>query len=85
MDAPVKFPESGKAYKLARQGRISQERLAAAVGITRRHIIRIENGENRPKGGLRDAIADVLGVDPRTLPAAEDAHPFGQTTYGASS
>src|SRR3990167_3145406 len=74
--ATVRYPESGGAYRRARRAArvngapISQERLAGAVGIGRRHVIRIENGENRPLPGLRDRIADTLGVDPSTLPAA---------------
>lgn len=75
----VKYPESRDAYRKARtraNPRISQERLALAVGITRRHMIRIENGEHRPSPDLRDRIADVLGVDPETLPTAEAMPPF---------
>lgn len=49
---------------------MSQEALATAVAVNRRHIIRIENGENRPRADLRDRIAHVLGVDPTSLPTA---------------
>ena len=75
----VKYPESRVAYRKARMRavpRISQENLALAVGITRRHMIRIENGEHRPLPELRDRIAEVLGVDPETLPTAEVMSPF---------
>lgn len=75
----VKYPASRDAYRKARKRanpRISQERLALAVGITRRHMIRIENGEHRPSPELRDRIADVLGADPATLPAVEAMPPF---------
>ena len=67
-----KYPESGAALKRARHGKISQERLAAKVGTTRRHMIRLENGENRPSVQLRDRIADALEVPRETLPAAEE-------------
>jgi transcriptional regulator with XRE-family HTH domain len=72
----VRYPESGGAYRRARREArvngelVTQERLAEAVGIKRRFIIRVENGENRPRPALRDLIANALGVDPRTLPAA---------------
>jgi len=75
----VKYPDSRIAYRTARkqaEPRISQERLALAVGITRRHMIRIENGEHRPAPDLRDRIAVVLGADPSTLPTAEAMSPF---------
>lgn len=75
----IKYPESREAYRRARgkaRPRISQENLALAVGITRRHMIRIENGEHRPLPELRNRIADVLGADPSTLPAAEVMFPF---------
>lgn len=69
----TKYPASGSALKLARNRRkISQERLAEQVGTTRRHMIRLENGENRPSVDLRDRIADALGVPRDSLPAAED-------------
>lgn len=75
----VKYPESRDAYRKARrkaQPSISQERLAGEVGITRRHMIRIENGEHRPAPALRDRIAEALGADPSSLPAAEVDRPF---------
>lgn len=77
----MKYPESRDAYRKARRQanpRISQENLALAVGITRRHMIRIENGEHRPLPELRDRIAEVLGADPSTLPAVEVMLPFGE-------
>ena len=79
--AITKYPESRDAYRMARRKadpRISQERLALAVGITRRHMIRIENGEHRPSPDLRDRIAEVLGADPSTLPAVEAMPPFAE-------
>jgi transcriptional regulator with XRE-family HTH domain len=75
----VKYPEVRSAYRSARQAtepRISQEHLAELVGVTRRHMIRIENGDHRPAPALRDRIAAELGVDPSTLPAVEDIRPF---------
>lgn len=74
----TRYAESGATYKAARQAAgISQEALAIIVGTSRRHIIRIENGEHRPYPGLRDKIATALHVDPDSLPSAGDA-PFRQ-------
>lgn len=75
----MKYPEVREAYRRARltaRPRISQERLADAVGITRRHMIRIENGDHRPTPTLRDRIAFALDVDASALPAVERPDPF---------
>lgn len=75
----TKYPEVKEAYRAARNDtdpRISQENLAEIVGVTRRHMIRIENGDHRPTTALRDRIAVALGVDPSSLPAIEDVQPF---------
>lgn len=42
---------------------ISQERAAKAVGTSRRHWIRWENGETTPNPAYLNRIADVLGDD----------------------
>lgn len=84
--ATPKYPEVSQAYRAARKQRgVSQEKLAAAVGTSRRHIIRIENGENRPTSELRDRLAAALGVDSSTLPSAADGRPFSETTSGTGS
>ena len=78
MSITPKYPEVRNAYREARlvpEFKMSQEHLAPAVGSTRRHIIRIENGEHRPLPELRDRIAAALEVDPESLPAATPA-PF---------
>ena len=82
--AIVRYPESGGAYRRARRvarvngERVTQRALAAAVGIGRRFVIRVENGENRPSPALRDRIADFLGADPNTLPAVGE-DPFARS------
>lgn len=79
----ARYPESGGAYRKARlEAGISQEALAAAVEVNRRHIIRIENGENRPRADLRDRIARELGVDPSSLPTASE-DPFASSEMGS--
>lgn len=77
MSVVVKYPEVRVAYRSARRrARISQENLAEAVGISRRHMIRIENGEHRPSPELRDRIAAALDANPEALPAVEQPDPF---------
>lgn len=79
MSTVVKYPEVRDAYKSHREAvrpRMSQERLAEAVGISRRHMIRIENGEHRPSPELRDRIAAALEIDASALPAVELPDPF---------
>ena len=77
MSDAVKYPEVRAAYRKARlQAHISQENLALKVGVSRRHMIRIENGEHRPAPDLRDRIAAALGVAPDALPAVETFAPF---------
>jgi transcriptional regulator with XRE-family HTH domain len=39
---------------------LSQENFAPLVGITRRHLIRLEKGENRPGRDLADRIERVV-------------------------
>lgn len=86
--AEVKYPESGNAYRAARDGarvggsRVTQERLAEAVGVNPRTIKRIERGDNRPWPKLRDEIASYLGVDPATLPSASE-DPFVSSETGS--
>jgi len=42
---------------------ISQEDFAPVLGTSRRHVIRLENGEQRPSGALRDRIVEVTGTE----------------------
>lgn len=76
MSSNAPYPDSGEAYRQARAARgLTQRTVADAAGLSPRHYIRIEGGENRPYPALRDRIAETLGVDPATLPAVGDA-PF---------
>lgn len=64
--APRSFPfaKNGARIKsVRRRAGISQERLAAEVGTTRRHLIRLENGEHLPGRALRDRILAATRVD----------------------
>lgn len=44
---------------------ISQQDFAAVLGISRRHQIRLENGEHLPSGELRDRIVALTGTEER--------------------
>lgn len=73
-----------KFYPYERNGRIirrfrdqlepkmSQERLAAIIGTTRRHMIRLENGEHLPSIALRDKIAEAVGTSREAIQAADE-------------
>jgi transcriptional regulator with XRE-family HTH domain len=57
-----KFGEIGARIRQARLGRgFSQERFAPIIGVTRRHLIRLENGEHHPSAELRDRLAEHTG------------------------
>ncbi|HXJ62765.1 MAG TPA: helix-turn-helix transcriptional regulator [Actinomycetota bacterium] len=79
-----KWADNGKAMARARRrAGVSQENLAAQVGITRRHMIRLENGEHLPSGELRDRIAGAVGVDVDEIQSADDDEeesPLAMTT-----
>jgi transcriptional regulator with XRE-family HTH domain len=67
------FADNGARIRSARKrAHKSQERLAAEVGTTRRHMIRLENGEHLPSGGLRDRIAGATGESAENLQSADD-------------
>jgi len=73
--APVtehRYHENGEKIRRARErvpsprdgGRpISQEDFAPILGASRRHLIRLENGEQRPSGSLRDRIVEITGTE----------------------
>jgi len=67
------FADNGAAIRRARKrvGK-SQERLAAEIGTTRRHMIRLENGEHLPSGGLRDRIVEATGDASGAIQSSDD-------------
>ena len=57
-----RFAENGKVIRRARRRTgLSQENFAVQVGTTRRHMIRLENGEHLPTRALRDRILEQTG------------------------
>ena len=67
------FNRNGNVIRrLRKRAGISQERLAAQVDTTRRHMIRLENGEHLPSGVLRDKIADAIGADRSAIQSADE-------------
>ena len=68
-----RWSENGKAIRKARRyAGFSQERLAVAISTTRRHMIRLENGEHLPSGSLRDRIIEATGAERATIQASDD-------------
>src|SRR3954466_3412973 len=64
----TKYGDLGRKLRSARKRcGISQENLAAKVGITRRHLIRLEFGHHLPSLPLRAACAEATGIDADTL------------------
>jgi transcriptional regulator with XRE-family HTH domain len=61
---------------------VSQERMAERIGTSRRHYIRIENGEHRPGAQLLDAIARETGTDATEL-ADDDEEDASMDLYQA--
>lgn len=59
-DTPAKYADNGSRIRRARKrtGQ-SQENFALAIGITRRHMIRLENGEHLPSKALVARIAEA--------------------------
>ena len=71
--APRKFAVVGARIREARLRRgFSQERFAPVIGITRRHLIRLENGEHHPSAELRDRIAEHTGEPAASFSLDED-------------
>lgn len=69
----TKYADLGRRLRSARKRcGISQENLAATVGITRRHLIRLEFGHHLPSLPLRVAIAEATGVDAESLRVPDD-------------
>jgi transcriptional regulator with XRE-family HTH domain len=63
--SPVKHPNrhSGIGSRIRRlrlRTGLSQEKFAPLVGVTRRHLIRLEKGENRPGRDLAERIEQVV-------------------------
>lgn len=64
--AKFRFRENGRKIRAARQlTGLSQENFAPLIGTGRRHMIKLENGEHRPSGRLRDRIVEVTGTEER--------------------
>lgn len=68
--AKFRYRENGRKIRRARHlipgrdGRpISQDDFAPRVGTGRRHLIKLENGEHRPSGQLRDRIVEATGTE----------------------
>lgn len=68
---PAKMKFASRLKEARKAANISQERAAAAVGTSRRHWIRWENGETSPNRDYLERIAEVLG-DPSLRDGEDD-------------
>jgi transcriptional regulator with XRE-family HTH domain len=60
---PAPYEDLGRRIRRARERKgLSQENFAPVVGVTRRHLIRIEKGRHWPGGPLLARIADATGT-----------------------
>lgn len=60
------YQENGSRLRKARRlTGLSQENFALKLGITRRHLIRLENGANLPSPPTRDRIVELTGTTER--------------------
>lgn len=67
------FGDNGKSIRRLRlkTGK-SQETVAVEIGTTRRHMIRLENGEHLPTAKMRERLAAALGVDGSEIQSCDD-------------
>lgn len=64
----------GQKIRAAREKTgLSQEAFAPEVGMTRRHLIRVEGGRNQPGSALLDRIAERTGMPRATFTNTEAA------------
>src|SRR5581483_5122553 len=86
---PRPYAELGGRIARARHGTgLSQERFAPEVGLTRRHLIRLENGEHQVSARVAERIASFTGVPAsefRTEEAARPGDPFHGSNGAAAS
>lgn len=71
--AKFRFRENGRKIRVARRTTgLSQENFATRIGTGRRHMIKLENGEHRPSGVLRDRIVEVTGTEEQIESSDDD-------------
>jgi len=62
-----RLPPPAQAKAIRREAGLSQERLAAVLGVHRVTVARWEDGVRKPRGPLRAAYADLLAGLAREL------------------
>lgn len=61
-----------RIFDARRRKGFTQTELGIAAGITYRQIIRLENGENLPSGGVRDRLAEALGLPRESIATGDE-------------
>lgn len=57
----------GNIRRARRDAGLSHDQLAAAVGTSRQHLIKIEKGQHLPRPDMLSRIAAATGCDPDSL------------------
>lgn len=79
------YAELGARIKRARKARaFSQEEFAPLVGVTRRHLIRLENGEHQVGPPLAERIAMATGVSASEFRLDGEAARSGDPFHGSN-
>lgn len=72
-EATFKYAEHGAKIRAARvNASLSHDRLAALIGSSRQHLIKLEKGQHRARPAMLDKIADATGTPKQDLEAADD-------------
>lgn len=82
--AARRYAEVGSRIRAAREKTgLSQERFAPVIGITRRHLIRLENGEHHPSPELRERLAEHTGEPAEHFSLDDDSEAVRMTSASA--
>lgn len=74
----IKMTFADKLRQLREENELTQDQLAAELGITRRSIIKYELGEVEPQRRILDRIAEYFKIDPDIL--SDDSAELPQIT-----
>jgi transcriptional regulator with XRE-family HTH domain len=68
-----KYAENGQRIFTARRRKgFTQMHVCELAGVSHRQYVRLENGEHLPSEGLRDRLADTLGLERSEIKSGDD-------------
>lgn len=74
MTTPSTLPKvARRIYAARKRAGLTQDQLAAAVGTSRRHVLRWEKGKVSPTRRFQERLAQVLGEPPEYFANGADA------------